>query len=58
MFKLFTNDNSKVQIEFGEKYFNYFEISDYLMKHYDKKDRSFLINGYKFTLPTIELKTH
>jgi hypothetical protein len=23
-----------------------------------KKDRSFLINGYKFTLPTIELKTH
>jgi hypothetical protein len=37
MFKLFTNDNSKVQIEIGEKYFNYFEVSDYLMKHYDKK---------------------
>jgi hypothetical protein len=52
----FTNDNSKVQIEFGEKYFNYFEVSDDLMKYYDKKDRSFLINGYKFTLPTIGIE--
>jgi hypothetical protein len=50
------NNNKKTQIEFGEKYFNYFEVSDDLMKYYDKKGRSFLINGYNYTLPTIGIE--
>jgi len=47
------NDDIETKIEFGTKYFNYYKISDKLLKNYDSNDRSFTINGYKYTLPSI-----
>jgi hypothetical protein len=41
------------KIEFGSKYFNYFNFSDKLLDKYSNEDRSFTINGYKYTLPSI-----
>lgn len=46
------NDN----IEFNSKYFNYFIINDELMEHYDNKNREFIINGYRYSLPSIGLE--
>ena len=44
---------SESTIDFSEKNFNYFNISDEMMKYYDKDNKYFLLNGYKFSLPTI-----
>ncbi len=41
------------EIEFGSKYFNYFKISNRLLEKYNNEDRSFIIDGYKYTLPSI-----
>jgi hypothetical protein len=41
------------KIEFGSKYFNYFNFTDKLLEKYSNEDRSFTINGYKYTLPSI-----
>jgi len=41
------------KIEFGSKYFNYFQFNNKLLKNYSNEDRSFTINGYKYTLPSI-----
>ena len=41
------------KIEFGSKYFNYFQFTDKLLDKYSNEDRSFTINGYKYTLPSI-----
>jgi hypothetical protein len=41
------------KIEFGSKYFNYFNFTDKLLDKYSNEDRSFTINGYKYTLPSI-----
>jgi hypothetical protein len=41
------------KIEFGSKYFNYFEFTNKLLQNYSNEDRSFTINGYKYTLPSI-----
>jgi len=41
------------KIEFGSKYFNYFNFTDKLLDKYNNEDRSFTINGYKYTLPSI-----
>jgi hypothetical protein len=43
-------------IEFGSLYFNYFKIGNSIMKHYDNNERHFIINGYKYTLPTIGME--
>lgn len=40
-------------IEFGYNNFNYFHISDDLMKTYDFENKEFLINDYRFSLPSI-----
>lgn len=40
-------------IEFGHNNFNYFEISDELMKYYDIESQQFIIDGYKYSLPSI-----
>jgi hypothetical protein len=46
------NGNEEV-IEFNSKHFNYFIINDDLMNSYNKKDKEFDIDGYKYTLPSI-----
>jgi hypothetical protein len=40
-------------IEFGHNNFNYFNIDNDLMKFYDKVTQEFIINGYKYSLPSI-----
>jgi len=45
--------DSEGKIEFGSKYFNYFQFTNKLLQNYSSEDRSFTINGYKYTLPSI-----
>jgi hypothetical protein len=45
--------DSEGKIEFGSKYFNYFQFTNKLLQNYSNEDRSFTINGYKYTLPSI-----
>ena len=40
-------------IEFGHSNFNYFKIDDDLMKYYDSDNNEFIINGYRYSLPSI-----
>lgn len=40
-------------IEFDSNHFNYFIIDDRIMKFYDKENKLFNIDGYKYTIPTI-----
>jgi len=44
------------EIEFGSTYFNYFELSEELKKLYDKENRQFIIDEYKYTLPSIGIE--
>lgn len=44
---------SESTIDFTENNFNYFRISDEVMKSYDNNNKYFSINGYKFSLPSI-----
>jgi transposase len=44
------------EIEFVSKYFNYFELEDDLYKLYDNENKQFIINGYKYTLPSIGIE--
>ena len=44
---------SEETINFDSESFNYFNIGDNIMNDYDENDKSFLIDGYKYTLPTI-----
>jgi hypothetical protein len=55
---IYTNDNLKkeLKIEFSTDNFNYFKISDNIMSKYDKKEKCFLIDGYKYTLPSIGIE--
>lgn len=43
-------------IEFSEKTFNYFNFSDDLMKSYSDSDKQFVIDGFKFSLPSIGIE--
>ncbi len=40
-------------IEFNTTFFNYFNIDDDLMHYYDKINKEFLIDGYRYSLPSI-----
>ena len=40
-------------IEFNSSYFNYFRIDDRIMESYDSKQRVFMVDDYKYTLPSI-----
>lgn len=40
-------------IEFSSNYFNYFILNDEMTKNYDKISKEFLIEGFKFSLPSI-----
>ena len=50
----YNDENSKSEfIDFDSKNFNYFHISDELFDRWNKKERLFDINGYKYSLPSI-----
>lgn len=43
-------------IEFGKNSFNYFRIDSNLMKFYDKSEKVFVVEGYKYSLPSIGIE--
>jgi hypothetical protein len=43
----------EIDIEFSSSYFNYFRLSEEVMKHYNKDSKEFIIEDFKFTLPSI-----
>jgi hypothetical protein len=47
---------SEEEIEFGSTYFNYFELDKDLKKLYDEENRQFIIDDYKYTLPSIGIE--
>lgn len=50
----YNDENSKSEfIDFDSKNFNYFHISEELFGLWNKKERIFDINGYKYSLPSI-----
>lgn len=44
---------NKETIGFDEKSFNYFTMDEALMEKWDNVERTFVMDGYKFSLPTI-----
>ena len=46
------NRDKEEKIEFGSKNFNYFQLGN-LINNYDYKHRCFVVDGYKYTLPSI-----
>ena len=44
------------KIEFGSKYFNYFNISEEMMKNYNNEEKCFIIDNYKYSLPTMGIE--
>lgn len=40
-------------IAFGDRTFNYYRLDGDMMRKWDSVERCFMINGYKFTLPSI-----
>lgn len=46
-------NNKLDDIEFDFKTFNYYKLSDEVMKGYNKAEKNFKINGYIYTLPSI-----
>ena len=44
------------KIDFDEKSFNYCRLSDEIMKDWDSNQKCFIINGYKFSLPSIGIE--
>lgn len=52
--KYFNDEIGKEDIiEFDADHFNYFIIDERIMKFYNKENRLFEIDGYKYTIPTI-----
>jgi len=43
------------KIEFSSKYFNYYDFNEDL-KYWDKSEKCFNINGYKYSLPSISIE--
>jgi hypothetical protein len=41
------------QINFEQNYFNYFRIDDHLMSNFDTITKEFLIDGFRYSIPTI-----
>ncbi len=46
------NKDKDEKIEFGSKNFNYFQLGN-LIEYYDYKHTCFVVDGYKYTLPSI-----
>jgi hypothetical protein len=43
-------------IEFSSNYFNYFRLPDDIIKHYNKDSKEFIIEDFKFSLPSIGIE--
>lgn len=55
--KYFNEDSGREDfIEFGSNHFNYFTIDDDIMKYYNSIEKTFEIDGYKYTIPTIGIE--
>ena len=52
-FNIYDDNLGYVVIEFKPENFNYFFINQHLMKKYNKVEKCFEINGYKYSLPSI-----
>jgi len=54
----YTDEESgeETTIEFSDKTFNYFNVDRDTKKLYDKENKCFVMNGYKYTLPTIGIE--
>ncbi len=50
-----TDKNKEDVIEFSSKHFNYFQLGE-LVNYYNYDEKSFHINGYRFTLPSIGIE--
>jgi len=47
-------ESNKIEsIHFDQKNFNYYRISEDIMRNYDSEDKIFKLNGYTYTLPSI-----
>lgn len=51
----FDTNGEKKEIEFSSKYFNYYDFTK-IKNKWNKIDRCFDINGYKYTLPSISIE--
>jgi hypothetical protein len=40
-------------VEFDSKYFNYYKLEEKYLNYYNEKEKLFIINDYKFSLPSI-----
>lgn len=50
-------ENNKLDsIEFDQKFFNYYKIPETILERYDSEDKSFKLNGYTYTLPSIGIE--
>ncbi|CAG7579911.1 MAG: hypothetical protein SLAVMIC_00156 [uncultured marine phage] len=49
--------HTEESILFDKDHFNYFSVPDYLMEKYDSETKEFVIDGFKFKLPTIGIET-
>ena len=53
----YTDDTGKAEnIEFNTESFNYYKLSDDIMTLYNKEDKYFEINNYKYSLPSIGIE--
>lgn len=43
-------------IEFGKNSFNYFKIDEKLMSYYNNEEKVFIVEGYKYSLPSIGIE--
>ena len=46
-----------VKIKFCSENFNYFELDEKYFKHFDKVNREFVYDGFKYSLPTIGVES-
>jgi hypothetical protein len=53
----YSNGIADKKIQFCSKYFNYYRINSDMMSKYDSIQKCFLIDGYKYTLPTIGVES-
>lgn len=54
--KYLDNDDKEKSIEFSSKYFNYFNVGPELINKYDSNSKQFIIDDYRFSLPSIGIE--
>lgn len=54
--KYLDDDNKEKSIEFSSKYFNYFNVGHELINKYDSNNKQFIIDDYRFSLPSIGIE--